>query len=429
MTDEKHILLIAYYWPPSGGAGVQRWLKMLNYLVEDNVVCTVITVDPKVASYPILDESLLEDVSPEIRVIRTHTREPLNAYKKFTGSKETPYAGFANESSPSVTKRFSRWIRANFFIPDARKGWNKFAYGKAMELLRTEQFDAIITTSPPHSTQLVGLKLKQKFPIKWIADLRDPWTDIYYAHFFPQTKWAKKKDLRLERKVLEGADEVIVVSQAIKALFQEKGNVPGEKVHIIPNGFDEKDFCPPSAIQATETRKNTLRIAYTGTLSDQYPIDSICAALKEIQGTIELNFAGKVSEKATHAFSTFGAIFKGYVDHMESISTLENADILLLIIPKIENNEGILTGKLFEYLGSMKSILFIGPLNGDAAKIIRECNAGEIFDYDDHLGILNFLNEALSKKQNNLPLSQPNREAIKNYSRKKLASNVIALIN
>jgi glycosyltransferase involved in cell wall biosynthesis len=428
LKDEKHILLITYYWPPSGGAGVQRWLKMLNYLAEENVVCTVITVDPKVASYPILDDSLLQDVSPKIRVFHTHTHEPLNAYKKFTGSKETPYSGFANESSPSITKRFSRWIRANFFIPDARKGWNKFAYRKAMELLRTEHFDAVITTSPPHSTQLIGLKLKEKFPIKWIADLRDPWTDIYYAHFFPQTKWAKKKDLRLERRVLEGADELIVVSQAIKVLFQQKGNVSSVKVHVIPNGFDEKDFTSFSH-KNSKSLHEKLQISYTGALSDQYPLDSLCKALDEVVGKVDLNFVGKVYEKAMNALSKYGAQFKGFVEHHESISELKNADILLLIIPDIENNEGILTGKLFEYLGSTKSILFIGPSNGDAAKIIRECNAGVIFDYDDHLGMLNFLNEALSKKQNNLPLSQPNKEAIKNYSRKKLASKVKALIN
>ena len=406
---------------------MQRWLKMLNYLTEENVVCTVLTVDPKVASFPILDDSLIADISPKIRVIRTLTREPMNAYKKLTRSNEAPYAGFANEQSPSITKRFSRWIRANFFIPDARKGWNKFAYKEAHSLLSNEHFDAIITTSPPHSTQLIGLKLKQKFPIQWIADLRDPWTDIYYSEFFPQTKWAKKKDLNYERSVLENADEVIVVSQAIKSIFQQKGTVSSEKIHVIPNGFDHKDFTSFSENNESSPHQK-LQISYTGTLSDQYPVDTLCKALDEVIGKVELNFVGKVSEKAMHVLSKYGAQFKGYVEHNESISELKNADVLLLIIPNIEKNEGILTGKLFEYLGSHKSILFIGPPNGDAAQIIRKCKAGEIFDFHDYQGIVDYLNAAILKKQNNAPLNDPNLDEISQYTRKKLARKIMELI-
>lgn len=401
---------------------------MLHYLSEDGVKCTVITVDPNVASYPILDESLNDEVSSKIRVIRTHTREPLNAYKKITGSKETPYAGFANESSPSMTKRFSRWIRANFFIPDARKGWNKFAYRKAAELLKSEHFDAVITTSPPHSTQLIGRKLKQEFSIHWIADLRDPWTDIYYADLFPQTKWAKRKDLRLERSVLENADDLIVVSESIKKLFLKKGDVSPSKVHVIPNGFDEKDFDQDVISDAVSPAE--FRIAYTGTLSEQYPIEAFAGALNQVNSDeIVLHFVGKINEKATELLEPYSLQLKGYVPHHESISTLLQADALLLIIPDIENNEGILTGKLFEYLGSRKPIILIGPPNGDAATIVNACQSGHCFGYDDIHGIQSYLETLMDQKRTGKSMSTPNNERVIGFSRKKLAFQVKTIID
>ena len=426
MKEEKHILLIAYYWPPSGGAGVQRWLKMLNYLSEENIRCTVLTVDPIKASYPIRDESLLSEVSPNIRVIKTHTREPLNAYKKLTNSKESPYAGFANESNPSLVKKIARWVRANFFIPDARIGWNKFAYKKAKELLETEHFDAVITTSPPHSTQLIGLKIKQNFSIKWIVDLRDPWTDIYYSDLFPQSRWAKRKDKNYEKLVLENADDVIVVSQSIKELFLSKGNFSDKKICIIPNGFDHKDFSSSETLQTQKT--GSLRIAYTGTMSEQYPIDAFINALTIIKSDVDLHFAGKITQSAQDKLKPFNLNVKGFIPHNESIAELQHADVLLLIIPQIENNEGILTGKLFEYLGSKKPIIFIGPPNGDAAKIVNKCECGRVFDYDEGDKIAQYLEELNMLKSKNQALHSPNNVEIMNFSRKNLAFSVKKLI-
>ena len=426
MTEEKHVLLIAYYWPPSGGAGVQRWLKMLKYLSKDNVKCTVITVDPEQASYPIRDESLLSEVPSDVRIFTTKTREPLNAYKKLTKSEESPYAGFANESNPSPLKKFARWIRANFFIPDARKGWNKFAYRKAIEIIKSEKIDAIITTSPPHSTQLVGLKLKRKFSnIRWIADIRDPWTDIYYAKLFPQTQWAKKKDENYEKEVLKNADDVIVVSKDIKSLFAKKGDFSDEKIHVIPNGFDHADFDASSYQSQPE---GPLRIAYTGTISEQYPTAAFTKAMEKMRDQIELTFAGKVAPNVMKKLELFNAEFKGYVPHEESLKELEKADSLLLIIPRIENNKGILTGKLFEYLGSRKPIILIGPPDGDAAEIVKRCESGQIFDYHENERITSFLQKMIDAKREGTPLSSPNSEEVQNYSRKNQASMVKELL-
>ncbi|NVK65798.1 MAG: glycosyltransferase family 4 protein [Flavobacteriales bacterium] len=425
MKDEKHILLIAYYWPPSGGAGVQRWLKMLKYLSQDNVKCTVITVDPKLASYPILDESLVSDVPNNIRVVTTKTREPLNAYKKMTNSKESPYAGFANESNPSLLKKFARWVRANFFIPDARKGWNKFAYRKAIEIISTEEVDTVITTSPPHSTQLVGLKLKQKLNVHWIADIRDPWTDIYYSKLFPQMKWAKKKDENYENQVLTESDNVIVVSEEIKSLFARKGSFSKDKIHVIPNGFDPVDF---EGIELSPVPESSLKITYTGTISEQYPMDAFTNALEEVKDQITLTFVGKVAPNVIEKLQPFSPEFKGYIPHDESLLELQNADVLLLIIPRIENNKGILTGKLFEYLGSQKPIILIGPPDGDAAEIVRQCQSGRIFDYHESSQINVFFHELIESKKKGRALTTPLSEEIQKYSRKNQAKLIKQLL-
>jgi glycosyltransferase involved in cell wall biosynthesis len=420
----KNVLLITYYWPPSGGAGVQRWLKFVKYFNEFNVHCTVITVDPKKASYAVLDESLSEEIPANVEVHYTNTREPFAMYKRVSNKSSIPHAGFANENT-SFLKKVARFIRGNFFIPDARKGWNKFAYAKASELISTKNFDAVIVTSPPHSTQLVGLKLKRKFNIHWIADLRDPWTDIYYYKKMLHTTWAKRKDLSLEKQVLEKADKMLVVSESIRQLFGDKVN-RHDAIHVLPNGYDHTDF------ERKEVSTNVgkkLHITYTGTISSDYPIDSLLESMRKI-GTdqFSLNFVGTLSPEIKEQLSEFETTFPGYVKHSESIDFLLASDIVLLIIPNIENNAGILTGKLFEYIGSQKAILAIGPTNGDAAKIIDQCEAGKVFEYDDVDGITNYLQSLIEVKAANSPTIGTDNTERKKFSRRELTKTLVEII-
>ncbi|WP_237717754.1 hypothetical protein [Pontibacter sp. BAB1700] len=174
-TDQINLLYISYYWPPSGGPGVQRGLKFCKYLPQAGVRPSVLTVDERQASYPVLDHTFAREVPEGTAVYRTATSEPFEYYKKLSGKKEIPYSGFANEEAKTgFLDKVFKFVRGNLFIPDARVGWNKYALRKAGELLQKNQFQAILTTSPPHSTQLIGLKLKEKYGLPWIADLRDP---------------------------------------------------------------------------------------------------------------------------------------------------------------------------------------------------------------------------------------------------------------
>ena len=214
----KKVLIITYYWPPSGGAGVQRSLKFVKYLPLFGIEPIVITVDAEQATYPILDSTLLNEVSEDVRVVRTRSFEPLKILSAIKGKESVPHGGFANSNKESITQRTLRFIRGNFFIPDARKGWVSFAVKAASEIIEKEKIDTVFVSSPPHSSQLIGLELKKKYNIKWIADMRDPWTDIYYYKDLLQTKFSAARDAVYERQVLEGADEVISVSEPINKI-------------------------------------------------------------------------------------------------------------------------------------------------------------------------------------------------------------------
>jgi glycosyltransferase involved in cell wall biosynthesis len=411
----KKVLVITYYWPPSGGAGVQRWVKFIKYFKNQNIDPYIISVDPDFASYPVIDKSLINDIPENTNVYLTKTNEPYSIYKKINNN-QTPYAGFANEGRPNFLQKIARFIRGNFFIPDSRKGWNDFAYKKAVKLLEKENIDTVITTSPPHSTQLIGLKLKETLNIKWIADLRDPWTDIYYYKSMLHTKWAKRKDLNYEKGVIEKSDKIVVVSDSIKQLLINKSNLIQEsKIHVIPNGFDEEDFSVSST-----NKNNKFLLSYVGTITKDYPLDSIKKSITNLN--INLEFTGKADHPTKHLLNEIAG-FNNHVKHKESINLLLASDMLLLVIPKIANNKGILTGKLFEYLGARKPILCIGPTDGDAAKIIQECKAGKTFDYSDENGIYEFIetcmsNEYIFENKNYL-----------NYSRRNLTKTLSKILN
>ncbi|WP_223284588.1 glycosyltransferase [Hymenobacter qilianensis] len=243
------LLVITYYWPPSGGAGVQRSLKFVKHLPSFCVEPTVITVDASQGAYPVIDESLAAEVPASVRVFRTNTSEPFDSYKKLTGRKQIPHGGFANESKSSFQQQVFKFLRGNLFIPDPRRGWNKHVLQQCAELLaQGHTFDAVLTSSPPHSTQLIGLELKKRYGLRWIADMRDPWTDIYYYKELNHTPPARWLDAWYERQVLEQADEVLVTSPDTKRLFLGKSpRLAASKFHVLPNGYDESDFREPSA--------------------------------------------------------------------------------------------------------------------------------------------------------------------------------------
>ena len=382
----KKVLIITYYWPPSGGPGVQRWLKFTKYHPDYGIEPIVLTVDPTLASYPQKDESLVSEVSDTCKIFYTRTFELYNLYKFLLRKKEIPFGGFANEKEPGLLQKTIRFFRSHLLIPDPRKGWNKFAYQKAVELINRYNIDTVITTSPPHSTQLIGLRLKDKLTIKWIVDLRDPWTDIYYYKSLYHSWLSSKIDKHLEKKVLANADKIITVSNDLKEIFTEKLAVTrNDNIFVIPNGFDTSDFD-----YSIQPGRDEFLITYTGTLTEDYRIESFLRVLKKFslsKPRLKVRLIGKIHENIITKITNYQLEkyieVMGYVSHNLSIQSLLESHALLLIIPDVEKNKGILTGKLFEYIGAGRPIIGLGPATGDAAKIIDESKTGKMFDYSN----------------------------------------------
>lgn len=415
----EKLLIITYYWPPSGGAGVQRWLKMAKYLAQLGHEVHVVTVNPDQATYPHLDRSLPQEL-PGVTVHRTDTREPYRFYKWFSGGK-VPSAGFANEGTggnAGPLKRLARFVRGNLFIPDPRKGWNPFAERKALELIDRLGIRTVITTSPPHSTQLIGRALKEQRDIRWVADMRDPWTGIYYAEELRQTDWAKQRNLDLERKVLTSADGVITVSERLRQDFLRlHPSLPERKFVVIPNGYDPDDFPKDIPIEREFT------IGYMGTITPQYDISGLLQVLTGMTQKVRLRFVGEVPGEIRNALLSTGheCEFTGYLPHDEALRKTGGCALLLLVIPRVKDNAGIVTGKIFEYLALGRPILGIGPVDGDAAAILVGTGAGTMVDYEDVDGIRFFILE--TESLSGLPMA--GRDA---YSRRNLAEALSGLL-
>ena len=393
----NRVLIITYYWPPSGGAGVQRWLKFSKYLPQFGWEPYILTVNPEHAAYPDLDPSLERDIPDSIKVFRTKATDWFRFYGN--DKSKVPSAGFAKNKDDSLRGKISRFIRGNFFIPDPRKGWNKYAIRKACEIIEDEKIRHVITTSPPHSTQLIGLKLKKKYPdIRWITDLRDPWTEIYYyEHFYP-TFLPKKIDQYYERKVLENADKITTVGPSLKNAFSQKITGIENKTEVITNGYDEADF---------EGRNGNIpsrfTITYVGTLAEAYPIDGLISVLAKIRKqeiNFLLRFVGTVPDiirkRIVSELSMDSVEFIAYTSHSEAITYMMNSSVLLLVIPDHSKNKSIVTGKIFEYIASKKPILCLGPDDGDAAGIIMHNNFGKSYSYFDCNNIEDFIISTIS---------------------------------
>jgi len=430
----KKILVISYYWPPCGGAGVQRILKFVKYLPSNGYKPFVITVDQSKASYPVIDETLLSEIPSEAEIVRTDTFEPFDFYSKLIGKKSIP-TGFSNEADPGMIQKLSRFIRGNFFIPDARKGWIRFAFEQACKIIEMENIDLLLTTSPPHSVQLAGLKLKKKYGLKWIADLRDPWTDIYYYREFRHLPFAEKLDKKYERLVLENADRLITVSSDLKRMFMHKSErIDENKFSIIPNGYDEDDF---KDLDRSVSQPKDFVVSYTGTLAESYNpqmfFDTFKRIVKENPGVnFILRFIGSPAEslmKKIKEMSLSGNLETvPTVTHTKSVEYLNESTVLLLVIPEIKKDKGILTGKLFEYLASGKTIICIGPEDGEAAEIISECKAGKTFSRSNEKGLYEYINSLLIKWKDKGDLNIEN-DLYKKYSRKSQTEKLCGVLN
>ena len=428
----KKILIITYYWPPAAGPGVQRFLKTAKFLPEFGWKPFILTV--KDGTYSSTDDSLENDIPEEAEVFKTKTKEPFKIYEKLTGNKgSSKSVGMINlNNSKNPIKKLSLFIRANCFIPDPRKGWKKYAVKKAAELIKKEDISIVITTSPPHSTHLIGLSLQEKYNIKWIADFRDPWTNLYFNKMLPRTKRTIKKDKALENKVVSKADYITVISKGLQKEFKDRNS----NIGLIYNGFDEDDI--PKKINLNKDK--CFKIAYVGNFKPNQNISAFWQAISELmqenhslQDIIRIEFTGNTDNRVNAFVEKYqlekNVIFNNYVKHHEATQIMSNSDLLLFVVPKAENNKLIITGKLFEYLATRNPILSIGPVDGNASSIINEAKRDKMLDYENLEAIKNTIKKYIDIWHQEPKKFKHNDDDIMNYSRKVLTKKLAEIFN
>ena len=431
----KRVLIITYYWPPSGGSGVQRWLKMSKYLPEYGWKPVIYT--PEDGEYPIIDTSLEKDVSPEAEIIKRPITEPYTLYKKFLGIKkgETIKTGFIKEEKGKAgwKENLSVWIRGNLFIPDARCWWVKPSIRYLKEYLKKHPVDAIISTGPPQSMHLIAMKLKKDLGIPWIADFRDPWTEIYYYKDLHLTKWADHKHHRMEREVLTQADKVVTVAPYVARRLGRLGN---RNVRVIYNGFDRDDN-----VSETISRSEQFIVSFLGIITKRQNPNNLWQAFKDLTDSdeqfnkdLKINLIGQLDNTVKQAIETNGLTqhvsYSGYIPHTQVAQVNRNASILLILLMPGNSAEvrGMMTSKLFEYLASGRPILCIGPEDGDVARILKETQAGITIGFDDKEKMKEVISDFYHKHLAH-ELTDIVCDKINNYSRQSLAGNYAKLLN
>lgn len=436
----KKILIVSYYWPPAGGPGVQRWLKFVKYLPDFGWEPTVFI--PENPSYPIVDETLQKDVPKNLKMIKTKIWEPYQLAEKFGKDNKKFKAGqFDVGENQSWKAKLSIFVRGNFFIPDARVFWVKPSVEFLEKYLKVNHYDVLVTTGPPHSLHLIGLGLKKKFPdLKWIADFRDPWTEISYYKHLKLTKIADKKHRKLESEVFKNADVTFATSYTDAENFRKKG----ANAFCITNGFDVD---ASTTLSMTEENSKTLplsnsttkfTLSYIGVLEQLRNPDILWETLNDLveenadlKNDFELKFVGRLDDKILQKIESSALKNNltnlGYQTHDVALKHMQDSSVLLMTNFPQESSKGIIPGKIFEYLATGKTILSFGPKDADVEKILNETKAGKHFGYDEKENLKKFILESYENWKSGM-LNQ-NAENIEQFSRKNLTQKLVNLMN
>ena len=424
----KQVLIITYYWPPSSGVGVQRWLKFAKYLPQYGWKPVIFT--PENPDFNLKDEGLKAEIAPETEELRFPIWEPFQIFDKLTGgkNKKNVQQGLVLEKSRKNWKDdLFIWIRGNLFIPDPRVFWVKPSVKFLKEWLMDHHIDLIVTTGPPHSVHLIGYHLKKKFDLPWLADFRDPWSEWDILDKLKVNKLARTFHRRLEKKVLSTADLTTTVSTNLAKQFRE---LHARSVVHIKNGFDDSDI--PATDKALPQDKFT--IGYFGLLNElrNPPAlwDAINNAIDEkfIPPTeFELHLGGIISDSIQFDLQNKFPLneclkFFPYQSQKQVYQSYLGCHLLLIILNQTGNAKWIIPAKLFEYLATGRKVMLIGPTNSDAADIIREQQAGQIHSFDDSIGIKSSLVDLYTQfKTGKL---QPENYQLEKYSRRSLTQEL-----
>jgi hypothetical protein len=431
----KNVLIVAYYFPPSGGPGVQRVLKYSQYLYEFGWRPVILTVQD--GDFPARDESLLNDIPEFVKVYRSKIFEPYNIYRKLTGKKPgsavdvnvIPRKGQKRKLSESIAE----FIRSTFFIPDARIGWYRHAVKLGKKIIEAEKIDMIYSSSPPYTCSVIAHKLQKISGKPWVAGFRDPWRGFLST---PE-RWfiPRMIDKHLEKSCFNDCDALEAAWKGIILDFNKKyPEIPIEKCHHLNNGFDSADY-PPISYEPGEK----FTITYTGSMYGKRNPQVFIKAVEELvnenkidKNKICLRFVGRFGNEVLQMFenpalkNSFEII--NYLPHGESIKLLLQSEALLMIVDDFAGNEEIVPGKVFEYMGAKRPIMTIAP-PGAVTKIISETNSGLSAKSNEPEKIKEiFLTYYTDFFNNKLEISH-NENEIKKYERKEVTRELAEIFD
>lgn len=423
MNEMKSVLIITYYWPPSAGSGVQRWLKFSKYLPEYGWKPIIFT--PENPDFELKDESLLREVPSELEVLKFPIWEPYQLLRVVKRDKIGDPAVILENKEKSQLDKIAIWMRANLLIPDPRVFWVKPSVEFLSGIVEKNNVKAIITTGPPHSLHLIGRNLKRKTGLPWIADFRDPWSSWEFLDMLPMIDAVRKKHLKLELSVLKEADAVVTISPTFREDLQRLGD---REVDLITNGFDTVDM--PELPEQPEGA--IFQIVYTGIIdSIRNPVPflkAFKAVFSENRKEALLTFVGRVSSQVMEYVQEDQWLyshveFTGYLSHKEVFEYYQKAHLLLLILTHTKNAKGNIPGKLFEYMATGRQIIALGDPEGDAAMIVNEAKAGKVFRHEAIPEMESFLRE-----QPFAPETGRGKK-LEAFTRKKLTGKLAALLD
>ena len=403
---------MVYYWPPSGGSGVQRWLFLANYFAAKGMDVTVyVPNNPRIAQR---DDALRQKVHQGITEIKVDGWEPMQHSSKPIGENLGEKRG--------VVKRFMLWVRANFFIPDARVYWAKAATQVFLKQHKQKPIDLIITSGPPHSLHIIGMQAKQQTGMLWIADFRDPWTGFFQNRSLPLSKKAKQKHKQLEQKVLQHADRVVVTAPSLKSDFKTHN----PNIAVLTNGYEQ--LLPTVTAAATG-------MVYAGSLKAQQnptvlwqAIASLIKSNAAFSEAFSLDVYGKVATSIKAEVKSLGidthVRFLGYQPKEVVDAQLTNAKALLLLGINMPMTANVIHGKLFEYMAAQRPVLGIGPKPSDMQALFDAHQLGVYVSFTEQSIIKETLLSWFVK--NDMPKIGKD---ITRYERNAIAQEYLALIH
>ena len=376
----KKVLVITYYWPPSGGGGVQRWLKFTKYLPDFGWQPFILT--PSNPSVLERDDSLLKDIDSRTKITKLPIWEPYSLASRIFRTQTIPKQGIVKGSDAT---RFSMlaWLRGNLLIPDTRIFWKYSATKKALKIIEDEDIDLVLTTGPPHSLHLIGHELKRRCKIPWIADFRDPWSDWDILDQMKLTSRSRSVHHKLERKVVLSADGVISVSNAwAKDLFKKHW----KSIKVLTNGFEASDLVKNGSIEPEK-----FRMSHFGLINRLRDVPDLWTVLAELcrndlafKNDLEIYLAGNVEEEILNGIKSLNLheniFIAGYIEHEKLPEHYQKTAAFVLLTNNSKNAKGHIPGKLFEYLHFQRPILSFCTTDGDVAKIIKETKSGIAID-------------------------------------------------